>query len=79
MLKMVLNTFDWKSISIIIGLNCWFALILEVFSVVLLGVPLVIWISDVEAPAHHLAVGNCGVSRWEFYLKIVSLGVETIL
>ena len=65
--------------SIVIGLSWWLTLILKVFSVVLLCVPLVIWIRDIETPAHHLAVSNCRVGRWEFYLKVVSLRVETIL
>ena len=44
--------------SIVISLNYWLTLILEVFSVVLLCVPLVIWIRDIKSPAHHLAVSN---------------------
>ena len=47
-----------KSYSIVIGLSDWLTLILEVFGVVLLGVPLVVWIRDIEAPAHHLTVSN---------------------
>ena len=68
-----------KSYSIVIGLSDWLTLILEVFGVVLLGVPLVIWIRDIKAPAHHLTVSNSWICRREFYLKVISLWVKSIL
>ena len=53
-------------------------LVYEVVLVILSCVVFEVWIGYVVSPAHHLAVVNSRINRWESHLEVVTFGVEWI-